>query len=172
MAWETFRKENGKLSLIRLSVSLYLIPQRYVNMDYLVQSALRLVSNLDIALSYDISCQWSINLFPRFNIYGSEFDIRQEGRTFKFLIPKFHLPAHKEACQTTYSFNFNEGVGRTDGEGIERGWDNINPIATSTREMGPGARRDHLDHILNDHNWVKVTRMGEYRPSPSFYPVY
>ncbi|KAG6848454.1 hypothetical protein H0H93_016828 [Arthromyces matolae] len=57
----------------------------------------------------------------------------------------FHLPAHVMACQTPFSFNFNRFVGRTDGEGIERGWSHINPVATSTREMGPGHRRDTID---------------------------
>lgn len=78
------------------------------------------------------------------------------------MVPKFHLPAHVASCQTDYSLNFNEKVGRTDGEGIERGWGNINPIATSTREMGPGSRNDRLDQVLNDLNWVKVTRLGEF----------
>ena len=111
-------------------------------------------------MSYDIVCQFSVNVFDRFDIYPEDIEIRQDDRTFHFMVPKFHLPAHVASCQTEYSLNFNEKVGWTDGEGIERGWGNINPIASSTREMGPGSRHDRLDQVLNDLNWVKVTRLG------------
>jgi hypothetical protein len=33
------------------------------------------------------------------------------------------------------------GAGLGDGEAPERGWGELNPLATSTREMGPGTRR-------------------------------
>ncbi|KAJ7024475.1 hypothetical protein C8F04DRAFT_1192393 [Mycena alexandri] len=45
----------------------------------------------------------------------------------------------------------------TDGEGIERPWANIGGVATSTREQGPGFRRDTLDDHWNYWNWVKLT---------------
>jgi hypothetical protein len=64
-------------------------------------------------------------------------------------------------CQTTFSFNFNRFVGRTDGEAPEHGWAQINPVATSTAEMGPGHRRDMLDDHFGDGNWRKTTTMGE-----------
>ncbi|KAG2055894.1 hypothetical protein BDR06DRAFT_981634 [Suillus hirtellus] len=51
----------------------------------------------------------------------------------------FHLNAHIQPCQTTFSFNFSKNVGCTDGEAPERGWVNINHVALSTKEMGPGA---------------------------------
>ena len=79
----------------------------------------------------------------------------------RFLVPKFHLPAHVEACNLAYSFNLTKGVGRTDGEAPERGWANINPAAQSTKEMGPGSRRDTLDDHFGDWNWKKITKMGE-----------
>ncbi|KAG5223204.1 CxC2 domain-containing protein [Salix suchowensis] len=37
-------------------------------------------------------------------------------REVTFLVPKFHLPAHIMACQSSFSFNYTRGVGRTDGE--------------------------------------------------------
>ena len=79
----------------------------------------------------------------------------------KFLVPKFHLPAHISACHTKFSFNFCPGCARTDGEAPERGWSEINPLATSTREMGPGSRRDTLDFHFGDFNWRKVMKIGE-----------
>ncbi|KDR67025.1 hypothetical protein GALMADRAFT_106020 [Galerina marginata CBS 339.88] len=134
--------------------------ERYINMDYLFCSTLRDNDLVEVVVSYDIACQWSINLWERFEKYPSWMHVDPNGKkTFRYLVPKFHLPAHVKKCQTKYSFNYNPNVGRTEGEGVERGWSHINPVATSTREMGPGARRDTLDDHFGDWNWVKTTKM-------------
>ena len=56
----------------------------------------------------------------------------------------------------TYSHNLTENVGRSDGEGPERGWLRNNRIAKSTTEMGPGSRRDTLNNRFNDDNYKKT----------------
>ncbi|KAG1806398.1 uncharacterized protein HD556DRAFT_1428520 [Suillus plorans] len=84
----------------------------------------------------------------------------REKKHIQFVVPKFHLNAHIPACQTRFSFNYSKGVGRTDGEAPERGWANINQVATSTKEMGPGSCRDTLDDNFSDWNWKKVTMFG------------
>jgi hypothetical protein len=78
-----------------------------------------------------------------------------------FLVPKFHLPAHTEKCQKQFSFNLTPHVGRTDGEAPERGWANSNPLSSSTKEMGPGSRRDTLDDHFGDWNYKKVIGLGK-----------
>ena len=78
----------------------------------------------------------------------------------QFLIPKFHLPAHVEACNLEFSFNLTKGIGRTDGKVPERGWANINPAAQSTKEMGPGSWRDMLDDHFGNWNWKKIIKLG------------
>ncbi|KAF8958733.1 hypothetical protein BDZ97DRAFT_1923495 [Flammula alnicola] len=116
-----------------------------------------------ITVSYDIACQWSIHLWDRMKIYPTSLQFDPETMpVFRFLIPKFHLRAHIMACQTIYSLNYNKGCARTDGEGVERGWDHINPVATSTREMGPGNRRDTVDGHFGDFNWRKTSSMGTF----------
>jgi hypothetical protein len=69
---------------------------------------------------------------------------------------------HIAPCQIKYSFNLTPGVGRTDGEAPERAWSAANAIATSTREMGPGSRRDTLDDHFCDYNWWKIAAFGGY----------
>ena len=116
---------------------------------------------LDIIISYDIICQWSVNIWERMKNYPHWMHTDHTGvRLFHFLIPKFHLPAHIMACQSVFSFNFNRHVGRTDGEAPECGWSQINAVATSTAEMGPGHRRDTLDDHFGDINWRKTTLIG------------
>ncbi|KAE9383382.1 hypothetical protein BT96DRAFT_1009261, partial [Gymnopus androsaceus JB14] len=55
----------------------------------------------------------------------------------RFVIPKLHIYGHQLLCQLKFSLNWLRGAGRTDGEGIERPWAHLSPIATSTRDMGP-----------------------------------
>ncbi|KAF8879143.1 hypothetical protein BD779DRAFT_1612947 [Infundibulicybe gibba] len=133
--------------------------ERYVNMDYFFLSSVQFDSPDTLVVSYDIACQWSRNLFKRMSTYPHRLHIRQSTKNITFAVPKFHLPAHREHCQITYSLNFLPRVGRTDGEAPERGWAALNPVASSTKEMGPGSRRDTLDDILGDYNWRKITSL-------------
>ncbi|KAG1884765.1 hypothetical protein F4604DRAFT_1878697 [Suillus subluteus] len=134
--------------------------ERYINMDYLFFSALRHTVLDTLNVSYDIACQWHKKLWHRMSAFPISMHLSHAVKTISFFVPKFHLPAHIEQCQTSFSFNFKNGVGRTDGEAPERGWANINPVASSTKEMGPGARRDTLDDYFGDSNWKKVVGLG------------
>jgi hypothetical protein len=129
-------------------------------MDYLFFSVMRHRDLKVLNVSYDIACQWSRNLWTRMRTLGMDYWMDYDNKTVKFLVPKFHLPAHIEKCQVDFSFNLTKNVGRTDGEAPERGWANINPIASSTKEMGPGSRRDTLDDHFGDWNWKRVTQLG------------
>ncbi len=134
-------------------------------MDYVVLSTLSAEGNLvnRITFSYDIACQWSKNLLPRFASYPQEFvNVNISAHDLHFAIPKFHLPGHGKLCQTEYSFNFIKGSGRTCGECIEQGWAGQNPLSMSTREMGPGARSETLDDHWNAWNFRKLTSLGMY----------
>ncbi|KAE9409052.1 hypothetical protein BT96DRAFT_782758, partial [Gymnopus androsaceus JB14] len=73
-----------------------------------------------------------------------------------FVILKLHIYGHKLWCQLLFSLNFTRWVGRTDAEGIERTWANMGPVATSTKEMGPGSALDMLEDHLGHWNWAKV----------------
>ncbi|KAJ7744840.1 hypothetical protein B0H14DRAFT_2637253 [Mycena olivaceomarginata] len=42
----------------------------------------------------------------------------------------------------------------------ERGWADANPLARSTKEMGPGFRRDTMDNHFNDWNHKKIIALG------------
>ncbi|KAG6835885.1 hypothetical protein H0H93_013691 [Arthromyces matolae] len=127
--------------------------EKYINMDYFFFSTLSFRTPPDVVLSYDIVCQWFKSLASRASLYGRD---KFKDHTFTFLVPKFHLAAHIPHCQVSFSFNFTPNVGRTDGEAPERGWAAINAISSSTKEMGPGSRRDTLDDHFGDYNWRKV----------------
>lgn len=127
-------------------------------MDYLFFSSLSTAGWITLVMSYDIVCQWSVNLWERMKDAIYRFD--PETKNITFLVPKFHLPAHVSACQTAYSFNLTRNVGRTDGEAPERGWSDINPISSQTKQMGPASRRETIDDHFGDWNHQKVIGLG------------
>lgn len=131
-------------------------------MDYIFLSSLKFTDYERLVVSYDIACQWSVHLRARMLDFPQDFRIDLDKRQIVYLVPKFHLPAHVAACQTSFSFNLTPGVGTTDGEAPERGWSNSNPASAQTKEMGPGSRRDVIDNLFGDWNHKKVIGFGEY----------
>ncbi|KAJ6590439.1 hypothetical protein DFH09DRAFT_1074071 [Mycena vulgaris] len=134
--------------------------KRYINMDYIFFKSLEGTKLMRFYMLYDIACQWHVNIWNRMKEYNSEIQILDDMKFMVFLVPKFHLPAHIEACNLRFSFNLTRDVGQTDGEAPERGWANANPLAGSTKEMGPGARSDTLNEHFNDWNWKKIIAFG------------
>lgn len=124
------------------------------------------IALLAIALSYDIVCQWKIKLRERVGQLPEE--LRQDIRglppiaeRLHFGLPVWHAAAHEDKCQVANSLRFQPGMGHTDGEGIERGWSRMNPHASSTKEMGQGARHDALDDVMGHHNWERNVGAGK-----------
>lgn len=133
---------------------------RYSNMDFIVFSSIRNTAIRHLLVLYDIACQWERNLWKhRHKALPLFLQIDTSTLRVDTAIPKNHINGHKAACHITYSLNFRTGVGRTDGEGIERDWSVINQAAGSTKQMTEGARHDTLDDMWGDWNYRKVFGM-------------
>ena len=166
-AWCRRFAEGRKVCIInffqcRLGWNNHLRSRRYANMDYIFWSTLHGFNGPRITVSYDIVCQWHRNLFKRLSDLPEHLRVAIDKFILTFVIPKFHITAHGPKCQTIYSLNFLRNSARTDGENIERGWAWMNPASLSTREMGPGARRDTLDCQWSAWNWRILAKLGEY----------
>lgn len=144
---------------------------RFCCVDFVFVSGVRHFKYRGAFVSYDIVCQWAIRLKERVKDLPFDVEIDLSTFPFVFLVPKFHLPAHVRKCQVRFSFNLQPGVGRTDGEGIERDWSGLNPLATSVREMGPGSRHDTLDDHFGDWNFRRTVALRELTLSSSSYHV-
>ncbi|KAJ7042238.1 hypothetical protein C8F04DRAFT_946268 [Mycena alexandri] len=132
--------------------------ERYANMDYIFASILRhWDQRLKKVISYDIVCQWWKMLKERLLHLPPLLRMKIVMSLIHFVIPKMHINAHILACRLLFSLSFLLGAGQTDGEGIERPWANIGGVATSTREQGPGFRRDTLDDHWNYWNWYSLS---------------
>ncbi|KAF8122930.1 hypothetical protein K438DRAFT_1651868, partial [Mycena galopus ATCC 62051] len=134
--------------------------ERYPNMDYIWFSSVMGIILLCIVASYDIACQWSRNFWKRAKLMPKNMRL-PDGTDVIFKVPKFHLPLHIPKCHGPYSFNYTKGVGRTDGEGVERNWSWLNSAARSVSVMGPGAREDTIDDLCGFSNWKKTADMGK-----------
>lgn len=135
-------------------------------MDYIFWTTLLVTGGVGLgllwlAVSYDIACQWNVNLWTRFRGFPPHYQAFI-GTVIRFFIPNFHLPAHGIKCHSIFSFNLNRWVGRTHGETVEQEWAHIGAVATSTREMGPGARHGTLDDHWQFWNFRKIIGMGAY----------
>jgi hypothetical protein len=129
-------------------------------MDYIFMSSILGMSILALILSYDIACQYFKKFWNRVLELPDHLQPSFSPSNFNVKIPKFHFDAHGKKDHAQYSFSYTPGVGRTDGEGIERCWALIKGGAAQTMEMGPGARRDTLDDFCGYHNWRKVVNIG------------
>ncbi|KAK0221290.1 hypothetical protein IW262DRAFT_1447825 [Armillaria fumosa] len=131
-----------------------------IEMDYGYLTAVKRFAGVSrLVTSYDITCQWLINLKECIDIYGDFMHLKIPQKVY--LIPKFHLPGHIKHCQEKYCMSFHIHVGENDGEAPERGWAISNGVAASTREMGPGHQWEKLDQHFGDFNWQKNVSQGD-----------
>ncbi|KAJ7740829.1 hypothetical protein B0H16DRAFT_1728845 [Mycena metata] len=86
--------------------------ERYANMDFIAMSAVSGSTGMELTffkLPEDLQLSFETILF-------------QTG------IPVWHASSHEAACTNLNSLSFLSGVGKTDGEGIERLWAELNVI--------------------------------------------
>ncbi|KAJ7084884.1 hypothetical protein B0H15DRAFT_951369 [Mycena belliarum] len=138
--------------------------ERYANMDYILLASVIGITAMYLAISYDIACQWRVNFEARMAALPAHMQLDLTKTTLMCGLPVWHAAAHERGCQVRNSLSYLIGVGRTDGEGIERTWSGLNPLAWATKEMGPGARADAMDDKIDHHNFEKNIGQGTTLP--------
>ncbi|PPR01605.1 hypothetical protein CVT26_013324 [Gymnopilus dilepis] len=134
--------------------------ERYSNMDYIFGSVLQLIFVLLVLVSYDVACQWFVNLDARMQRdWPSELKVDRPMQLIP-AIPKLHYSMHEAAGHEVYSLNFLPGAGMSDCECPERVWAPHNALGNSTKTQAPGSRHDVLDDHFGFWNWSKYTGMG------------
>ncbi|KAF7325884.1 hypothetical protein MKEN_00439200 [Mycena kentingensis (nom. inval.)] len=129
-------------------------------MDWIFFSAILGLTLLWLTLSYDIACQWKINLLERMPRLPSNMQKNFTEIVIQFGLPVWHAPGHKTDCQKENDLGLKRGVGKTDGEGIERFWSRLNPAAYSSKEMTLGHRADFIDDRIDNNNYLKNMTLG------------
>ncbi|KAK6967159.1 hypothetical protein R3P38DRAFT_3244632 [Favolaschia claudopus] len=138
--------------------------ERYANMDYVLLSAVLGVTAMFLAISYDIACQWRVKFPLRMKDMPERLQLDLAKITLLFALPVWHAAAHERSCQVQNSLSYTVGVGRTDGEGVERVWSRLNPLAWATREKGKGGRADAIEDEIDYLNFEKNINLGTTLP--------
>ncbi|KAF5344859.1 hypothetical protein D9756_011191 [Leucocoprinus leucothites] len=134
--------------------------EAYARTDYALAHALGMeaLRHRWIMLSYDIWCQYHINLPKRFSV---NFRYLEKTVTeMRGAVPKMHIHGHNWECQIEHSFFYKPYSGMTCGEGIESTWSEQNHAASSTKELNEGHRHDTLDDFNGYWNWCKAVKIG------------
>ncbi|KAJ7429361.1 hypothetical protein B0H11DRAFT_2266008 [Mycena galericulata] len=130
--------------------------ERQCNMDFILASAVVNLIIFYLILSYDVACQYSKLFWVRMALLPDGLVFVLDKLRVWFKVPNFHLPAHKFACHSPFSFHFMWGAGRTHRETIEQNWEFTNGAAASTKMMGLGTRAATLEDLFGFHNWRRT----------------
>ena len=117
-------------------------------------------------VNYDIACR----VLPYFRRFETELEVDiarfnpgfdpSKGATavagIKFAIGRWHAYGHQSSCHSKWSMLFQEGIGLSYGEDMERLWHVLNMYGGSTSQMSLGNRNDSLSLVLYYLRDVKV----------------
>ncbi|KAJ7727679.1 hypothetical protein DFH07DRAFT_757637, partial [Mycena maculata] len=111
-------------------------------------------------ISYDIACQWHKHLRERMEKMPEHLRLPLDKIKLQCALPVWHVGSHDEDCQNSFSLSFKPGVGKSDGEGVERTWSILNPASYHTKDMNRGNREDTLNDKIDNHNFLKNIGQG------------
>ncbi|KAK0560944.1 hypothetical protein OC861_006058 [Tilletia horrida] len=94
-----------------------------------------------VAVMYDIGCRFARN--PRITT------LLPPAIKVTWTIPLFHVYGHTASCQALYNPRRVQGMGWTDGEGMERIWSSLSSLIASGRSMSQVQRRFHLEERIH-----------------------
>ncbi|KAF8995888.1 hypothetical protein BDZ89DRAFT_971449 [Hymenopellis radicata] len=134
--------------------------ERYKNTDYVLYTVLARMGLKQVALTYDIACQYKKNFFARIAALPEKL-CALDIPALSWGLPVWHDNVHDPYCEAAESVKYMVGAGKTDGEGPECVWAVLNPMSYMTKEEHPGARHDDLEDKLNLHNFQKNIRLVE-----------
>lgn len=129
-------------------------------MDWIFAWAISHNPDVDIEILYDIVCQWALHAQERNDELPAHLRIQLPPlSSLRYGIGKLHWHGHKQEGHSQFSLNYKPHNARTDGEGIERRWWDIQPIVASTKMMGPGSRQGTLNDQWNYANHRKLVNL-------------
>ncbi|KAF8170461.1 hypothetical protein K438DRAFT_1729650 [Mycena galopus ATCC 62051] len=135
--------------------------ERFANMDFILLAAIAGFALQWLTISYDISCQWKRNFPARNAKMPQDMQLQLNAISVQCALPVWHAGSHEEVCQSANSLSYKPGVGRSDGEGVERTWSVLNPAAFHTKDMSQGNRVDTLEDKIDSHNFLKNLGLGD-----------
>ncbi|KIJ23838.1 hypothetical protein M422DRAFT_195438, partial [Sphaerobolus stellatus SS14] len=118
-----------------------------------------------IGLTYDVACQYTINIKDRWQEHFPE--LLETVERMIAGVAKMHQVGHKDDCAYSWALKFLIGAGRTSGELIETVWAELNQANGSVKQMNPGMRHDALNLFYGDWNFRKMVSLSKTYIDPS-----
>ncbi|KAK6997020.1 CxC2 domain-containing protein [Favolaschia claudopus] len=146
--------------------------ERFANADYAFAMALRNhrpndkfefklqieVKDVDEVATYDIACEYIINLPSRFE---QQFpDLYETVKKIRWGVPALHVQGHQDSCTYLFGTAFMECVAHFHGETAEHYWPESNQLGPHTRQMNLGHRQDTLIAHHGDWNHKKTSKIA------------
>ncbi|KAJ7714457.1 hypothetical protein B0H14DRAFT_2546347 [Mycena olivaceomarginata] len=146
--------------------------ERFANADYALAMALRNrkprekftlkfqaeIGDLDEAATYDIACEYVVNLVSRFEKHFP--DQLQSVKKMRWGVPALHVQGHQDSCTYLFGTAYMECVGHFHGETAEHYWPKANQLGPHVRQMNLGHRQDTIINHHGDWNHKKTMHLA------------
>jgi hypothetical protein len=116
------------------------------------------IGDLDEAATYDIACEYVVNLVSRFEKHFP--DQLQSVKKMRWGVPALHVQGHQDSCTYLFGTAYMECVGHFHGETAEHYWPEANQLGPHVRQMNLGHRQDTIINHHGDWNHKKTMHLG------------
>ncbi|KAF8907702.1 hypothetical protein CPB84DRAFT_1744604 [Gymnopilus junonius] len=172
---EVLRKQNTTKKFKNMAVT-GKVSERFANTDAALAHALRQIlcvesfewneqtikAILDILISYDVSCAYSIHILERFLKTAQLSDVSDVIQAARWLIPLVHVQNHKDDCMYCFSSAYTPNAGHFHGETAEHFWPTGNQLGGQTHQMNAGHCHDTLIDHFGDWNYKKSVNLRTF----------
>ncbi|KAJ7582425.1 hypothetical protein C8J56DRAFT_894335 [Mycena floridula] len=110
--------------------------------------------------SYISEEDYVVNLEERSRLLPPDLTPDLEATKIRTALPIWHGDIHYLKCRSQNLVQYQQGAGKTDGEGIERMWSKMNEISYRTKEMGEETCADAIEDRLDHHNHEKNAKLA------------
>ncbi|KAJ7936326.1 hypothetical protein B0H13DRAFT_1853393 [Mycena leptocephala] len=117
------------------------------------------VEDIDQVTTYDIACEYFINLEKRFQ--KSFPDLVPMVKRMRWGVPALHVQGHQDSCTYLFGTAYMECVGHFHGETAEQYWPEANQLGPHVRQMNNGHRQDTMINHHGDWNHKKTMDIAE-----------
>ncbi|KAJ6596394.1 hypothetical protein DFH09DRAFT_130750 [Mycena vulgaris] len=116
------------------------------------------VDDIDKVTTYDIACEYFINLKARFQEHFP--DLVDYIKHMRWGVPSLHVQGHQDSCNYLFGTAYMECVGHFHGETAEHYWPEANQLGPHVRQMNNRHRQDTMIVHHGDWNHKKTMKMA------------
>jgi hypothetical protein len=108
---------------------------------------------------YDIWCQYSANLYARFERDTLLRTVAHLVKDAEGLIGPLHILGHTSRCQTLYSAGTTLHAGRTCGDNVESPFSETKILGPVIKHKNNGNRQDTIITVITEFNFRSQLRL-------------